>query len=271
MHRLAGTTLVGVLLAGVAGAAIPPAGAAEGAERHVVRRGESLSVIAARYGVSLEELVRENDVADPHYVRRGRELRIPGERTSHVVAPGESLSQIARSYGVSVLAITLANDVPNPDLVWAGTTLTIPDPRKPAAPIGPVPASRAHHQPAFLRYAEEAGVPADLLMAVAWQESGWQEQVVSSAGARGVMQLMPATVDFVSIFRLRRSAPLDPRDPEQNIRMGAHFLRYLLDETQDTRLALVAYNQGLGALNRDGPYEDSLRFAENVLALRGRF
>ena len=70
-------------------------------------------------------------------------------------------------------------------------------------------------------------------MALAWQESGWQRNKVSSTRAVGVMQLMPDTVEFVSV-QLLGTKPLDPRDPIANIRMGTRFLRYLLDSNGGT-------------------------------------
>ena len=140
-------------------------------------------------------------------------------------------------------ALAAANGLRDPNLVLAGTTLTIPPPAAPArrpAPAGPatsgalrdkvvampaatlaaarsaprivVPADRAGLRIAFLRFSRLAGVPSDLAMALAWQESGWQRNKVSSTRAIGVMQLMPDTVDFVS-RQLLGTAPLDPRDP----------------------------------------------------------
>jgi soluble lytic murein transglycosylase-like protein len=135
-----------------------------------------------------------------------------------------------------------------------------------------VPASRRYLRPVLVHYAEEFGLPADLVMALAWKESSWRPTAVSGAGAVGVMQLMPTTVEFTSKKLLGLGRRLDPRDPVANIRMGTRFLRHLVDHNHaDVRRALIAYNQGQTSLHARGPNPSSERFAAQVLALRARF
>lgn len=101
---------------------------------HVVRSGQSLSAIAARYGISAEDLAAANGVSDPNRLLAGSRLRISdtppprigGRRARHVVQAGESLSEIAVRYGVRVRDLAAANDISNPDRLLAGTSLTIP-------------------------------------------------------------------------------------------------------------------------------------------------
>jgi soluble lytic murein transglycosylase-like protein len=139
-----------------------------------------------------------------------------------------------------------------------------------SAPRIVVPPERAGLRPSFLRFSRLAGVPSDLAMALAWQESGWQRTKVSSTRAVGVMQLMPDTVAFVSGVLLG-GPPLDPRDPVANIRMGTRFLRYLLDANGDNvDRALASYYQGLRSVRERGPLPETDRFVANVKALRGR-
>jgi soluble lytic murein transglycosylase-like protein len=136
----------------------------------------------------------------------------------------------------------------------------------------PVPTSRRYLRPVLVRYAQEFGLPADLVMALAWKESSWRPQAVSAAGAVGVMQLMPATVEFTCKKLLRLDRRLDPRHPVANIRMGTRFLRHLLDRNgASLRRALIAYNQGQTSLEGRGPNPSSERFAAQVLALRSHF
>ncbi len=102
---------------------------------HVVQTGEVLSTIAEKYGVSLDELVAVNRLANPNLVNPGTKLIIPGMTAAelevanqiiHVVLAGEGLSSIAAQYGVSVSAIVDANNLANPDVIRVGDELIIP-------------------------------------------------------------------------------------------------------------------------------------------------
>jgi len=135
-----------------------------------------------------------------------------------------------------------------------------------------VPADREYLRPILIRYAQENGLPADLVMAMAWVESSWRRNAVSEAGAVGVMQLMPVTVEYVSKKLLGLRTNLDPRNPTSNVRMGTRYLRYLLTQSRGSmRQALIAYNQGLTSLQQNGSYRVAERYADHVLALRPQF
>jgi len=135
-----------------------------------------------------------------------------------------------------------------------------------------VPADREYLRPILIRYAQANGLPADLVMALAWVESSWRRTALSDAGAQGVMQLMPVTVTYVSQKLLGLKGNLDPYNATSNIRMGAKFLRHLLDENHgNVRQALIAYNQGQTSLNAQGSYGAAERYADRVLALRSQF
>lgn len=210
----------------------------------------------------------------------------------HSIRPGDTLGAISRQYGVDVAVLAAANGLADPDFIVAGRTLSIPDPGRPpgsgalretVVKIPPVqlastrrptriaiPPERAGLRSVFVRFSRLAGVPSDLAMALAWQESGWQRHRVSSTNAVGVMQLMPDTVDFVST-QLLRTRRLDPRDPVANIRMGTRFLRYLIDSNGgNVDRALASYYQGLRSVRERGMLSETERFVANVKALRGR-
>jgi soluble lytic murein transglycosylase-like protein len=142
-----------------------------------------------------------------------------------------------------------------------------PAPAAPAAAAGTGAAAAI-----LIRYAQANGLPADLVMALAWVESSWRRTALSDAGAQGVMQLMPVTVAYVSQKLLGLKGNLDPYNATSNIRMGAKFLRHLLDENHgNVRQALIAYNQGQTSLNAQGSYGTAERYADRVLALRSQF
>lgn len=83
--------------------------------------------------------------------------------------------------------------------------------------------------------ARESGVPAEVLAAVIHVESRWRADALSAAGAVGLMQLMPSTAAALGV---------DPRDPGQNARGGARYLRAMLDHFGATAQALAGYNAG---------------------------
>jgi len=109
--------------------------------------------------------------------------------------------------------------------------------------------------------AAEQGMEPALVKAVIRAESDFDAFAVSSAGALGLMQLMPATA---ADLRLN-----DPFDPEENIRGGVRYLRYLLGTfNNDLVLTLAAYHAGLGNVLKYGripPIEETQVYVERVL------
>jgi LysM repeat protein len=103
----------------------------EGLE-HVVAWGETLEIIASRYGVSAQDIVAANNLVNPDLIRAGDVLTIPGatapspEQGVHIVRQGETLKSIASMYGITVDAIAMANGIVNHNYIWVGQRLTIP-------------------------------------------------------------------------------------------------------------------------------------------------
>jgi hypothetical protein len=109
--------------------------------------------------------------------------------------------------------------------------------------------------------AAKYGVSADLLSAVAKQESGYNPSVTSHAGAQGLMQLMPATAQGLGVT--------NAYDPNQAVDGAARLLSSLLDRFGSTELALAAYNAGPGAVLRyDGipPYAETQNYVRSVMS-----
>jgi soluble lytic murein transglycosylase-like protein len=118
--------------------------------------------------------------------------------------------------------------------------------------------------------ASQYGVSPSLAAAIAWQESGFNNSMVSGANARGVMQVMPGTWDYVQRNLAQR--PLDPNSATDNVHAGVMYLKRLLDETGgDESAAIAGYYQGLRSVRERGMYDDTSRYVDNVQALRGRF
>ncbi|MEY2423956.1 MAG: hypothetical protein QOI95_4023 [Acidimicrobiaceae bacterium] len=194
---------------------------------------------------------------------------------TYVVRSGDTLSSIAARHGTTPGAIARANRITNPNLVVIGRRLTIPAAAAGTRSSG-LPAKLVAHperlalRPNFERWAAHYGVPPDLLEALAWVESGWQRTVVSKTGAVGIGQLMPATVDHIRL--LIGIKALDPYNADDNIRMSARFLRFLLDRTgSDASTALAAYYQGLRSVTTGPVLGETKQYVATVLALRPFF
>jgi soluble lytic murein transglycosylase-like protein len=109
-----------------------------------------------------------------------------------------------------------------------------------------------------------------LVKAVAWLESGWQQDVVSPAGAVGFMQLTPVTAGWLeeSVFGQPLNEDVSVYD---NISMGTRYLRILIDATRDENLAIAAYYQGYGATSSGKMYEETKLYVELVRAVQARY
>lgn len=113
----------------------------------------------------------------------------------------------------------------------------------------------------FNKAAQTCGVDVKLLKAIAKQESNFQTDVVSKAGAQGIMQLMPATAKAMGVK--------DAMNPEQNIMGGAKLIAQLLDKYDgDIKLALAGYNAGIGNVAKYHgipPFDETKNYIKKVM------
>ncbi|KAA0965764.1 LysM peptidoglycan-binding domain-containing protein [Sporosarcina sp. ANT_H38] len=101
---------------------------------HVVHPGETLWLIAQRYGVTVNQVVTANQLESPNKLVSGLALVIPTKPELHTVQAGENLWEIAHRYGITVQEIISTNQIQNPNLIFPGTKLTIPV-RKPVIDV----------------------------------------------------------------------------------------------------------------------------------------
>ena len=117
----------------------------------------------------------------------------------------------------------------------------------------------------FQKAAKQYDVPVSLLKAIGKAESNFNPEAVSSAGAQGVMQLMPATAQSLGVT--------NPFDAEQNIMGGAKYIKQMLDRYDgDVKLALAAYNAGSGNVAKHGgipPFAETQNYVKKVMAYAG--
>jgi soluble lytic murein transglycosylase-like protein len=195
----------------------------------------------------------------------------PATGRVYVVRTGDNLETIARHNGTTVAALAAANKIINPNLVMIGSKLKIPTATVKAPARLLAHPERLALAPRFDYWAKLYGVPPDLLKGLAWYESGWQNQVVSKTGAVGIGQLEPFTSDFVSKQLLNNPA-LNPKKVDDNIRMSARFLRFLLDHTGGAPgLALAAYYQGLARTQQGKFFDDTKTYVAGVSIARKQF
>ena len=190
---------------------------------------------------------------------------------AYTVQPGDTLSEIARDHGTSMTALAEANGIDDPDRIVAGARLELPAPEASAAQTASHGPSSGGEVGALLEEVATAhGWSPRFVKALAWQESGWDQSRVSTAGAVGIMQVLPDTGEFVSRELVGRD--LDLEDPRDNVEAGVVFLQYLWELTDgDAEQTLAGYYQGLRSVAEHGRYDDTERYIANVLALRERF
>lgn len=149
---------------------------------------------------------------------------------------------------------------------------TPPPPSIPDTPVSEVAtpakdAVTARIDRGISRAAAKYQLPAGLIRSVIRAESNFEARAVSRAGARGLMQLMPATA--------RELGVRDSFDIEQNIDGGARYLRQMLDRFDgDIRLALSAYNAGPGTVaryNGEVPYRETREYVQRVLRFNEQY
>lgn len=190
----------------------------------------------------------------------------PAPRLVHVVRAGESFFAIGQLYRVSPLLLASENDLRLTTIIVPGQRLTLPAGAVPPGTNAGAPVSRDAVRASLDRWSRTYGVDPQLARAVAWMESGFQQHVVSHAGAVGVMQLLPETWAWLDTLL----GVTTPRTYDGNVRAGVRYLRWLLDEFDgDTRLALAGYYQGARAVRERGLFDDTKRYVAVVLQLYG--
>jgi LysM repeat protein len=213
----------------------------------------------------------------------------PASSGGYQVAPGDTLSAIAASYGTTVDQLAAANGLDPNGLLLAGTTISVggggsssssSEPASdtastsdstsaPGSSTGPQPTAETVSPSYVGSVAAENGVSPSLAEAIANQESGFNNDEVSSTGATGVMQIEPGTwrnLDQIA------SPPLSPDSASDNVRGGVLLLHSLLDQTGgDPAMTAAAYYQGLNSVRAHGMYSDTQQYVNDVMAQNQRF
>ena len=285
----------------------PARPAAPRVRAYTVRSGDTIGALALRFRVSEATLLRLNGLDRRGLIYAGKTLKVPGAavsparaaakapttRTVRVrVRPGDTVGALALRYHVSQAAIVKANRLRNPGMVRIGQVLAVPV--KASSPafssntfagrtyssgvVGAAARNRgylaSHAVPGrtttramIVSTARRHGVDPRLALAVAWQESGWNQRQVSVANAIGTMQVIPSSGEWASQLVGRRLNLLNTQD---NITAGVVILRSLTRSAKTLDQAIGGYYQGLYSVQKHGMYADTKRYVASVKAYRAR-
>ncbi len=237
-------------------AASPPAAAEPTA--YTVVGGDSPWSIATAHAVTVPALLKANGLAPGAIIHPGQRLTIPGPALAAPSAAKPAPAPVAPSTdgttttfpGVQGIPAVSASAEANRALL---ATATVP--------------SRMATRDLIIATAHEHGVDPKLALAIAMQESGWNQRMVSGVNAIGVMQVIPSAGDWAEHLLGRDLNLLDTRD---NITAGVVTLRALGRMAGSEEQAIAAYYQGLTSVRTRGWYADTTFYVRSVQALKSR-
>jgi LysM repeat protein len=239
--------------------------------------GDTVDAIAARFHTTVAALARRNHLSGALMIYVGQRLAVPAPAApalrwmAYRVGPGDTLDGIAARFHTSAALIAARNHLPASLIIDLGATLYLPaggsfaTPERGAPSGGPGPSVI---RSMIVATARDYGVDPALALAVAWQESGWNQDVISVTQAVGAMQVEPETGVFVGRYLLHRSLNLSVA--ADNVDAGVAMLGLLLREAPPA-VAVAGYYQGLASVRSRGMFPDTRRYVADVLALRRRF
>jgi len=266
---------------------------------HVVAPGETLTSVAAVDGLTVAQLAGANGLSRTAELIAGQMLEVPPQTAaavssastvaaaqpattdegSYVVQPGDTLTAIAARAGTTVASLAAVNGLNPNGYLLAGAVLNLngiaaageATPTSTASTgAGPYPTPETVSSGEVGSIADANGVPASFAAAIGWQESGFNNDLVSPTGAVGVMQIEPPT--WAWIQSSLGGGSLAPASAHDNVLGGVLLLHQLLAETGgDAALAAAGYYQGLASVQRSGMYASTQSYVNDVLALQNRF
>ena len=202
---------------------------------YTIEDGDTLSRIANKFGVTIEELATANGIDDWGYIISGHTLVIPGHEAPAPAAEPEIVS-------------------------YTPPPLQFPD--KPYDP---------DIEALIEQFSYEDGVNPNTVKALATIESGWCQCALSWAGAQGVMQIMPGTAQWLEdeVFHYQLNEDFSAYD---NIKMGVKYIQLLLESTGgDEHLAVASYYQGLAPTYAGVFYPDTQDYVQMIFRVRDAY
>ena len=245
--------------------------------RQVAAAGSRLSTAATNNSSTFQDILKHAKSKEAQdqptgltisdYLKR-RVIAKPTARTLGFVSPGDSVLTPANSSDVKKIPTAAAQGPPEKLNKTAGPPSGQRSSQIPRRILGRLRSDNGAGdviEGSIQKAAARYNLPADLIRGVIRAESNFQPQAVSSAGAQGLMQLMPQTAGELGVTK--------PFDIQQNIDGGSRYLRQMLDRFDgNLTLALAAYNAGPGAVERyEGrvPYAETREYVQRVLRYSG--
>ena len=213
---------------------------------YVVQPGDTLWAIASRAGVSVDQLAAANGLSPNGLLLSGSTLSVSGGQPSEEA--GETSSGTTQFVSAS----------PSSQTSTAGAS-------------GAQPTSEFVSPSEVGSIASSEGVPPSLAEAIGYQESGFNNNEVSTTGAVGVMQIEPGTWNYIG-QNLAGPPPLQPGSATDNVRAGTLLLHSLLNQTGgDPAMAAAAYYQGMPSIRAHGILPSTQTYVNDVMSLQQRF
>jgi LysM repeat protein len=275
---------------------------------YAVRSGDTVSDIAARYKVSPGVVLKLNHLDARGRIYPGQHLRVPLAAvraqakaaaakaaalryTSYKVRSGDTLSAIATRTGTTLATVLKLNHLRMSSVIHPGQALKVPRRavqsssntfagRTYSAAVVRAANANRHYLASravpgkeatrrlIVRTAQRYGVDPALALAVAWQESGWNQRQVSVANAIGTMQVIPSSGRWASELTGRRLNLLNTQD---NITAGVVILKALTRSAATPSQAVAGYYQGLSSVQRNGMFADTKVYVRSIGLLTKRF
>jgi hypothetical protein len=199
----------------------------------------------------------------------------------YTVRNGDTLTNIASQYHTTISVLAHANGIHNVNLIFVSQRLCLPHSLvHQSGGAGILPngvvrwydyqdldwSNRSQVHKLLYRVATDHRLPPRLLLAIAWQESGWTQHVIAWDGGIGVMQLMPYTAQGINSGIGQQLSPYDLSD---NLNLGATYLEWLWNDFHGNLPRVIsAYNEGGWSVQHRGIF--NWNYVNNVMALMQR-
>jgi soluble lytic murein transglycosylase-like protein len=217
-----------------------------------VQHGQNVYSIAVRYHAWTRELIAVNHL---RHLRTGQRIRIPivvsVMRKAEAAAVKQAIKKASATPHHSLSRHLTARQMHAAG--WRDWTMT-----------------RRQVRSLIISTARHNHVSPALALAIGWQESGWHQPLISSAGAIGVMQVLPGTTQWMSHYAGRS---LNARSTRDNVLAGILFLKYLghVAGRHHTTQVIAGYYQGLTAIGKKHKwYDDTARYVRSVTVIYRR-